>query len=103
MQCSAPRTAVALGLNAFHLTIHSVTLDGEPISFQQLSYQWAALPADTQQANAAMLEAAYTSAIQDSSGEYLRFLQQEEQPDLILQVRDACDTPQLRAYTCGRA
>ena len=42
------------------------------------------------QAGASKLDAAHASAVDTTTGEYLRFLQQEEQPELILQ---ACTYP----------
>ena len=89
-QCTAPASASAIGLNAFELDIHSVTINGQPVVHSLLPYQWEALPSTVLEATGSKVEAAHASVADDAATEYLRFLRQEESPELICQVCGAC-------------
>ena len=88
-QCTIPPDVSTLGLHAFGLTIHSVAINGTNVSFNLLPYQWESLPASVLEATASKLDAAYQSAAEDSASEYMRFLRQEQQPELIIHVCSA--------------
>jgi hypothetical protein len=77
----------SIGLNAFRLRIHSVRLNGTDAAFQVVPYNWDSLPQGLLDATGSVLDAAYATLSEDVETEYRRFLDQEQQPELVIQVR----------------
>jgi hypothetical protein len=98
-------SATTIGLHAFGLSVHSVAVNGKAIQFQLVPYAWDQLPSTMLSASGTKLEAAYHSIAEDVTAEYNRFLQQEQQPELICQVQLFCYTKlqSFFAFTSKRA
>lgn len=86
-RCTVPEGATTIGLHAFQLAIRAVAVNGVPVPFHTVPYQWEPLPQGVLEAGGSKLDAAYRSAAEDTAAEYVRFLRQEEHPELVCQVR----------------